>query len=62
MAARDLGLLSGSGEDDGERLEPRDLAAFGGGGEAEADRFVRGFVLRAGETEEACADLRLLGL
>ena len=59
---RDLDLLSGSEEDDGERLEPRDLAALAGGGEAEADRFARDLVLRTGETEEACADFRLLGL
>lgn len=47
---------------DGEHFEPRDLATLGGGGEAEADCFVRDFVLRTGESEEACADFRLLGL
>jgi len=62
LAVRDLDLLSGSGEDDSERLEARDLAALAAGGEAEADRFARDLVLRTGETEEACADFRLLGL
>ena len=40
LAARDLGLTSGSREEGGERLEPRDLAVLGGGGETEADRLV----------------------
>lgn len=61
MAARDLGLTSGSGDDEGERLEPWDLAALGGG-EADAERFVRDFVLRTGEADSTCADFRLLGL
>lgn len=61
MVARGLGLTSGSGEDEGERLEPCNLAALGGGGETDAERFVRDF-LRAGETEAACADFRLLDL
>ena len=62
LAARDLGLTSGSGEDEGEPLEPCVLATFGGGGEADAERFVRGLVLRTGEAEVACTDFRLLGL
>lgn len=62
MAARDLGLTSGSGEDVGERLEPWDLATFGGGGEADAERFARDLGLRTGEAEATCADVRLLGL
>lgn len=62
MVARGLGLTSGSGEDEGERLEPCNLAALGGGGEADAERFVRDLVLRTGEAEAACTDFRLLGL
>lgn len=62
MVARDLGLTSGSGEDEGERFEPCNLAALAGGGEVDAERFVRALVLRSGEAEAACADFRLLGL
>lgn len=62
MAARDLGLTSDSGEDEGECLESCNLAALGGGGEADAERFVRDLVLWTGEAEAACADFRLLGL
>lgn len=51
--ARDLDLLSASGEDSGDRFDPRDLGALGGGGgEPEADRLVRDFVLSAGEADE----------
>ena len=62
MAARDLGLTSRSGEDDGDLFEARDFEAFEGWGEAEAERFVRDLVLGPGEAEAPCADLRLLGL
>lgn len=64
MAARDLGLTSRSGEDDGDLFEARDFEAFAGEGwgEAEAERFVRDLVLGPGEAEAPCADLRLLGL
>ena len=62
MVARDLGLTSGSGEDEDERLEPCNLAALAGGGEADAERFVRDLLLRTGEAEAAWADFRLLGL
>ena len=62
LVARDLGLTSGSGEDEGERFEPCNLAALAGGGEVDAERFVRDLILRSGEAEAACADFRLLGL
>ena len=62
MVARDLGLTSGSGEDEGERFEPCNLTALAGGGEVDAERFVRDLILRSGEAEAACADFRLLGL
>lgn len=47
MAARDLGLTSRSGEDEGDPPKACDFEAFAGGGwgEAEAERFVRDFVL-----------------
>ena len=62
LAARALGLTSRSGEDEGERLVPWDLATLGGGGEADVERFVRDLVLRTGEAESTCADLRPFGL
>lgn len=62
MVVRDLGLTSGSGEDEGERFEACNLAALAGGGEVDAERLVRDLALRSGEAEAACADFRLLGL
>lgn len=53
LLARDLDLLSPSGDEGGDRFDPRDLGALGGGGgEPEADRLVRDFALTAGEADE----------
>lgn len=53
LLARDLDLLSPSGDESGDRFDPRDLGALGGGGgEPEADRLLRDFALTAGEADE----------
>lgn len=63
LLARDLDLLSPSGDESGDRFDPRDLGALGGaGGEPEADRLLRDFALTAGEADETWADLRFLRL
>ena len=62
LAAWDFDFSCCSGEEERERLEPRARTALDGGGEAEADLLVRDLVLRAGESDLAGADFRLLGL